>query len=123
MNNSISVILPVRNAQSTLSQTVDKTLEVLPELANRFELLIVDDASSDRTEEVALEIQRTYPQVRLIRHQAESGRLAAVRSGMDEARSEVVLVEDQPDIFRGERPVGRSAALTLRHRGTRRPIS
>lgn len=103
MNNSISVILPVRNAQSTLFQYVDKTLEVLSELANRFELLIIDDASTDRTEEIAYEIQRKYPQVRLIRHHMESGRRAAVQSGLNQATSEIILIEDDPEVFCAKR--------------------
>ena len=97
VNQSISVILPIRNAQSTLPQQVSTMLDVLPDLASHFELILVDDASTDRTEEVALDLTRTYPQVRFFRHNDSRGNRAAVRTGMEHATSDVVLVKRYPD--------------------------
>ena len=47
MERSLSVLLPVRNVQSTLIDSVLELLEVLPELTSRFELIIIDDGSTD----------------------------------------------------------------------------
>ena len=47
MPNSLSVLLPVKNAQATLAATVQEILDVAADLSERFELLILDDGSSD----------------------------------------------------------------------------
>ena len=49
MNRSLTVLLPVRDAQSTLAATVAQVLEMASDLNERFELLIIDDGSSDAT--------------------------------------------------------------------------
>ena len=60
MEYSLSALLPVRNAEATLAETVSEWLEVLPELTNRFDLVIIDDCSSDATIEVADELVKQY---------------------------------------------------------------
>ena len=99
VKESISVILPVRNAQATLLQEVSQMLDVLPDVAARFELILVDDASTDRTEEVACELTRTYPQVRFVRHHDSRGNRAAVQTGLEHATSETVLVQEIPRAY------------------------
>ena len=54
MSESLSVIVPVHNAQNDLAGQVADLLEVLPELTCDFEVLIVDDHSTDSTEEVLI---------------------------------------------------------------------
>ena len=95
MIDSICVILPVHNAQATLAHQVAELLELLPEKSTQFEVLIVDDASSDRTEEVAHDLSRFYPQVRLIRHSQPVGLKESARTGMKQAAADVVMIHDQ----------------------------
>ncbi len=74
LNRSLTVLLPVRDAQSTLAATVTEVLEMASDLSERFELLIIDDGSSDATSEVARELSRHYPQIRTLRHDQAVGR-------------------------------------------------
>ena len=74
VNRSLTVLLPVRDAQSTLAATVAQVLEMASDLSERFELLIIDDGSSDATGEVAHELSRHYPQIRTLRHGHAVGR-------------------------------------------------
>ena len=101
MARSLSAILPVHNAEATLHRQLAGCLEVLEDLSAPFELLIVDDGSSDRTEEIATEYTRRYPQVRFTRHPFKKGAAEAVRTGLERTRGEVVFV------FCDERHVGR----------------
>ncbi len=99
MNRSLSVLLPVHNVQSSLATKVDEILEVLPELTARFELLIADDGSTDGTWEVACELARRYPQVRLLREPIRRGPIHAVRQSALAAKGDAVIAHDgQPGI-------------------------
>jgi glycosyltransferase involved in cell wall biosynthesis len=78
MKASLSVLLPVHNAQSTVGDAIGRLLEILPELTNRFEIIVIDDGSSDATCEVADDWARHYPQVSFFRQAALCGWQAAV---------------------------------------------
>jgi glycosyltransferase involved in cell wall biosynthesis len=95
VERSLTVLLPVQDAQATLTETVEEVLDVAAELTDRFELLIIDDGSADATSEIAHELTRHYPQVRAIRHSKPLGRDAALRTGLAQSRGEVVFVRDK----------------------------
>ena len=91
LNRSLSVILPVHNAQSWLSESVNEILEVIAELTDRFELIILDDGSTDGTWEVGRELARRYPQVRPLRQAVRCGGSLAIQPGLREAQGDVVM--------------------------------
>ena len=94
MQPSLSALLPVHNAQSTLEASVSEILEVLSELTNRIELVVVDDASTDATIEVLPELAACYPQVRVAHHGRPLGRAAAIRTGLAHSAGEVLFFQD-----------------------------
>lgn len=95
MERSLTVLLPVHNAQSTLVATVAEVLEVVSDLTERFELVIVDDGSADSTSEVAHELTRRYPQVRAVCHGEHLGRETAIRTGLRHSRGEIILLRNE----------------------------
>lgn len=103
MQRSLSILLPVRDDQSTLASTVHRLLDVLADLPGQFELIVIDDGSTDATIEVADELAVCYPQVSAIRHARPLGREAAVRSGMRRANGNIVLVHDHTGLRRVDR--------------------
>jgi hypothetical protein len=93
------VILPVHNAETTLVPLVGQLLDLLPDLTTKFEILVVDDGSCDQTAEVALDLGREYPQLRLVRHASPRGIEASVKTGMGRAHGEIIIVqEDQASV-------------------------
>jgi cellulose synthase/poly-beta-1,6-N-acetylglucosamine synthase-like glycosyltransferase len=89
---SLSLFLPVRNAQAGLESQVDRLLDLLPQLTERFEILIIDDGSTDDTIEVAQDLARQYPQVDVVRHTKTLGLDEAIATGLDHCEGELVLV-------------------------------
>jgi glycosyltransferase involved in cell wall biosynthesis len=94
VDRSLSFILTVHNAAPSLDARVTELLELAAELTPDFELLVVDDGSTDSTEEVAHEMARAYPQLQVVRHQPRQGPIAAAETGMQHARGKVALVQD-----------------------------
>ncbi len=94
LERSLSVLLPVHNAQSSLAATVQQFLEVLPDLTKTFEVIIVDDGSADATIEVADDLARCYPQVKACRHAAPRGRVAAIQTAFERSKGDVLLLKD-----------------------------
>ncbi len=102
MEPSLTIVVPVRNAEGVLREQVQQLLETAEDAASHFEILLVDDDSDDQTEEVARDLAREYPQVRVMRHHRRSGRDAAVRTGLLHSRGNVVFIHDAEPMPRGE---------------------
>ena len=100
MQHTLSVLLPVKDAQATLTALVHDHLDLATDLGGQFELLIIDDGSTDATSEVAHELTHDYPQIRVVRHGMSLGREAAIRTGLERSRGEKVIVRDEKGGFR-----------------------
>lgn len=89
----LSVIIPVCNEEQSISPL---TLEVAQTLSGRlmFEVLIVDDGSTDRTVERVREVRAEVPEVRLLRHSFRRGQSSALASGVRAARAKWVVTLD-----------------------------
>jgi dolichol-phosphate mannosyltransferase len=82
----ISVVVPVCNEEENVAPLAR---EIATALAGRsFEILFVDDGSTDATAAIALAARATIPQIRLLRHSFRSGQSAAVTSGVRHARAD-----------------------------------
>ena len=92
MDPCVSVVVPVCNAQHDLESQVEHILDLLPELTARFEVLIVDDGSTDETMEIALDLAARYPQVEAVRHETQRGVDEAIRTGLRRRQGGVVMV-------------------------------
>jgi glycosyltransferase involved in cell wall biosynthesis len=82
----VSVVLPVRNAADRLGPAVRDWHAALSGIGRGFELLIVDDGSTDGTAEIADALASELPDVRVLRHPAYRGFGACLRSALPETR-------------------------------------
>ena len=90
-----SLIIPTYNEAKNIEPLLTKLEQLLAgPLAGSYELIVVDDDSPDRTWELALELSRTRPHVRVMRRQGEKGLSTAVIRGWQSARGEILGVMD-----------------------------
>lgn len=96
----LSVVLPAYNEEPNVEAVVRQALEVLPALADEFEVLVVDDGSTDATAAVAQTlVDEHHPRVRLLRHDRNQGYGAALRTGFGSARHDYVFYTDADQQF------------------------
>ncbi len=92
MNDSLSLIFPVKNQQNGLERRVISLLDQLEDLTHRLQLIAVDDQSSDATPELLDDLARRYPQVVVCRKSPAVGPALAVESSLFLATGEIIFL-------------------------------
>ena len=91
----LSLVIPTFNESGNVEALVRQLTALLdPAYAQRYELIVVDDDSPDRTWEIAAQLTATYPQLRAMRRTGERGLSSAVIRGWQVARGEILGVID-----------------------------
>ncbi|HEX5451403.1 MAG TPA: glycosyltransferase family 2 protein, partial [Candidatus Limnocylindrales bacterium] len=96
----LSYFFPAHNEAANLPGLVAEALETLPGLAERFEIVIVDDGSRDATPQLADQFAKRHPEVRVVHHSMNLGYGAALRSGFGASRYAVLAFTDGDRQFR-----------------------
>ncbi|MEI8167439.1 MAG: glycosyltransferase family 2 protein, partial [Chloroflexales bacterium] len=86
----LSVIMPCYNEAATLPQILERVYAVKIDK----EIIAVDDHSSDATLQVLQEQARHHACLKVISHPVNSGKGAAVRSGLAHARGQITIIQD-----------------------------
>jgi len=87
---SLTVIMPVFNERSTVAEVVRRMRAV--ELPFTLQVIVVDDGSSDGSDKVLRAIEDST--IRVLRHEHNLGKGAAIRTGLAEARGDLLLIQD-----------------------------
>ncbi|MCX7744122.1 MAG: glycosyltransferase family 2 protein [Flavobacteriales bacterium] len=91
----LSIIIPVYNEEALVPEVVKLVASTnFPSTVTYWEIVIVDDCSTDATYSVVEKLIQEIPQVRLIRHNKNMGKGAAVRTGISNAHGNVFLIQD-----------------------------
>jgi glycosyltransferase involved in cell wall biosynthesis len=88
----LSIVMPVYNERATIEQILEQVLAV--DVGMDRELVVVDDASTDGTRELLVERFSSGSGVRVLLHEGNRGKGAAVRTGIEQATGDVVLIQD-----------------------------
>jgi dolichol-phosphate mannosyltransferase len=91
--------MPAFNEAAGIVQAVTEAQEALSDLDYQFEILVVDDGSSDVTARLVEELASTSRTIRLIRHPVNMGYGAALRTGFEHARFECIAFTDADGQF------------------------
>ena len=91
----VSIVIPAYNELATAENLISRVAQApLPEGAE-IEIVVVDDGSTDGTRDLLRRLeQRADPPIRLIEHEVNQGKGAALRTGFAATRGDIVLVQD-----------------------------
>lgn len=91
---SISVFFPCYNDARSIGKLVVDAASVLGKLVNDWEIIVVNDGSTDESAEVLKNLQKTVPRLRVITHHQNRGYGAALRSGFAAAKKQLIFYTD-----------------------------
>ncbi|HID56673.1 TPA: glycosyltransferase family 2 protein [Candidatus Poribacteria bacterium] len=92
MFQRLSVVIPVYNEVNTIERVLERVKAVQIPLEK--EIIIVDDGSTDGTREKLGEIQKTDPSLKIILHERNRGKGAALRTGFQHVTGQIVIIQD-----------------------------
>ncbi|MEU4236096.1 glycosyltransferase family 2 protein [Actinoplanes sp. NPDC026619] len=116
----LSVVVPVFNEQDVLPLFADRLRPVLDSLGGSYEVLAVDDGSSDATPAVLELMRRQWPQLRVVRLRRNSGHQNALTAGLHRARGQYVVsidvdLQDPPEVIAEMLRLAESSGLDVVH--------
>ncbi len=88
----ISALFPIYNDRTGLQFTLESWISVLNNLNRDYEILLVDDASTDGSPDLAQSLAEKNPRVRVLRHESHGGFGACLRTGLQTARFPLLLI-------------------------------
>ncbi len=93
-NEGISVFFPAYNDGGTIASMVLSAILVLESLTDDYEVIVVNDGSSDYTKDILDELERRYAEVRVVHHEKNRGYGGALRTGFATAAKEFIFYTD-----------------------------
>jgi glycosyltransferase involved in cell wall biosynthesis len=91
---TLSLVVPAYNEENTLEPCIRRCVDVLVRPGVALEIIIVDDASTDRTADIAIKLADEISTVRVVRHPINQGKGAAVRTGFSRVTGDIIAIQD-----------------------------
>jgi len=90
----LTVLIPVYDEADNVEPLVEELVPVLEELGKAYEILFVDDGSTDATYQRLRDLQSRWPQIRLVKLATNCGKTTALVAGWDRARGNLIVTMD-----------------------------
>jgi glycosyltransferase involved in cell wall biosynthesis len=90
----ISIVIPIHNEEPSILPLYDRLTAVLERLQRTYEIIFVDDASTDRSFDLLANLVETDGRLKVIRLRRNFGQTPALQAGFDEAQGEVIISMD-----------------------------
>lgn len=94
MGNFLSVIIPAYNEESRIGPTLERLIFYLTATSRKFEIIVVDDGSSDNTSSTVKKLGAGLNGIRLIHYDKNRGKGYAIRKGVLSSQGDLVLISD-----------------------------
>ena len=99
-SGGVTLFFPIYNDERTVRKMAEKSLKILAELSDTYELIIINDCSPDRAGQIADEVAKENPgKVRVIHHPKNLGYGMALRTGFQAAKYEWICFTDGDDEY------------------------
>ena len=90
----ISAVIPVFNEEENLPVLIPKVIEIFNQLSKAYEVIFVDDGSSDNSRKILREMAIQHPTLRVLGLKENRGLSTALLAGMKEARGDILITLD-----------------------------
>lgn len=90
----ISIVIPLLNEEESLQELVERIVGQLAALKKEYEILFIDDGSTDSSFDVMLKLKEKYPSIRILQFRKNFGKSAALSEGFKRANGEFVITMD-----------------------------
>ncbi len=94
LEETLSVLIPVYNEEGNLSLLHDKLEPALKKTGRAYEIIFVDDGSSDGTMEILLDLRERNPNIKIVSFPRNFGQTAALSAGIDFSKGEILIPMD-----------------------------
>ena len=91
---ALSVFFPFWNEEKNIERVIKNAIPIVGKVAEKWEIIVVDDGSSDKTLEIAEKIAKTNPNIIVVSHTTNRGYGAALRSGFEKAKYDLIVFTD-----------------------------
>lgn len=91
-HTKISVVVPARNEEGTITQVVERSYAAFAELGYAGEVLVVNDGSSDGTASLLAALQATYPTLRVFTHRRSQGMTSALQLMFSASSGDIIIL-------------------------------
>ncbi|MFQ5430422.1 MAG: glycosyltransferase family 2 protein [Phycisphaerae bacterium] len=92
--SSLTIFFPCYNEEGNIERVARAALEAAPRFAERFEIILVNDGSTDNTREIAERLAEEVPEIRAVHNDPNQGYGGAVQRGLSEAKMEWIFFTD-----------------------------
>lgn len=96
---SLSVFFPCYNEEKNVEKLVRDAQRFLPSIVADYEIIVIDDGSTDMTATITKKLSEKDPHVRLIRHETNRGYGAALRTGFENSLKDYIFFTDGDNQF------------------------
>lgn len=90
----IAIVLPVYNEEENLNEVFDKISKTLKSLSYSYEIIFIDDGSTDNSFDKLINISTDHPEVKIVRFRKNFGQTAAMAAGIDVCNSNIIVFMD-----------------------------
>lgn len=91
---SLSLFFPAYNEAGNIARTITEAQLIAEEISDLYEIIIVNDGSTDETESIVKSLQKNNPRIRLISHEQNSGYGVSLRTGISQCQYKYIFFSD-----------------------------